>query len=286
MMKYAISAATGRFGQLVINDLLKTVDASDIVAIVRNASKGQQVLPAEVTVRQADYNDEAALKQALTGIDRLLFISSVPGGKVSRQQQHANVIAAAQKAEVGYVAYTSFAHADTAKSPLSVDHVATEKLLKASGLRYSFLRNAWYLENETNYLKAGVHGQNAVYAAGHGKISFALEREYAEGTARVMTMADPKAVYEFGGEPRTYADLAETLWKVTGKSFTFKSVDDATYRESLAAAGMAPEMVEVLSSMQAMMREGELDVESSDLPDVLGRQLTTFPDAIHEILRR
>ncbi|MFD1454069.1 SDR family oxidoreductase [Levilactobacillus lanxiensis] len=285
-MKYAISAATGRFGQLVINDLLKTVDASDIVAIVRNASKGQQVLPAEVTVRQADYNDEAALEQALTGIDRLLFISSVPGGEVSRQQQHANVVTAAQKAGVGFVAYTSFAHADTAKSPLSVDHVATEKLLKASGLRYSFLRNAWYLENETNYLKAGVHGQNAVYAAGHGKISFALEREYAEGAARVMTMADPKAVYEFGGEPRTYADLAETLWKVTGKSFTFKSVDDATYRESLSAAGMAPEMVEVLSAMQAMMREGELDVESSDLPDVLGRPLTTFPDAIHEILRR
>ncbi|MFC6289800.1 SDR family oxidoreductase [Levilactobacillus angrenensis] len=285
-MKYAISAATGRFGQLAISYLLKVVDANDIVAIVRNEAKGHTVLPDGITIRQADYTDEAALTQALAGIDRLLFISSVPGGEVSRQQQHANVIKAAQTAGVDFVAYTSFAHADTAHSPLSVDHVATEKALRASGLRHSFLRNAWYLENETSYLQAGANGQNAVYAAGQGRISFALEREYAEAAARVMTLVDPKEVYEFGGEPRTYADLAVTLSEVTGKSFTFKSVDDAAYRQAMVAAGLDHGLVDVLASMQAMMRSGELEVISTDLPDVLGRPLATFPDAIHEILQR
>lgn len=286
MMKYAISAATGRFGQLAISYLLKVVDAGDVVAIVRDAAKGRSVLPAGVTVRQADYGDEAALTQALTGVDRLLFISSVPGGEPSRQQQHANVIQAAQTAGVAFVAYTSFAHADTAQSPLSTDHVATEKALRASGLRHSFLRNAWYLENESSYLQAGANGQNAVYAAGQGRISFALEREYAEAAAQVLMTPAPKEVYEFGGEPRTYADLAAALSQVTGKSFTFKSVDDAAYRESLQAAGMDQGLVAGLSSMQAMMRAGELDVTSSDLPDVLGRPLTSLPDAIHEILQR
>lgn len=285
-MKYAISAATGRFGRLVVQYLLKVVDGSDIVAIVRNPTKAQAVLPAGITIRQADYTDEPALQQALVGVDRLLFISSVPGGEISRQQQHANVIQAAKQAGISYVAYASFAHADTAQSPLSRDHVATEKLLKQSGLRYSFLRNAWYLENEMSYLQAGTNGQDAVYAAGQGKISFALEREYAEGAARVMLLADPKAVYEFGGAPQTYADLAETLSEVTGKSFTFKAVDDATYRSAMQAAGMDPNLIEVLVSMQAMMRAGELDVNSTDLPDVLGRPLATLPDAVHEILQR
>lgn len=285
-MKYAISAATGRFGQLAISYLLKVVDAGDIVAIVRNEAKGHTVLPAGITIRQADYGDEPALTQALTGVDRLLFISSVPGGELSRQQQHANVIQAAQTAGVDFVAYTSFAHADTAQSPLSTDHVATEKALRTSGLRHSFLRNAWYLENEDSYLQAGANGKNAVYAAGQGRISFALEREYAEAAARVMTLVDPKEVYEFGGEPRTYADLANALSKVTGKSFTFKSVDDATYRQTMLAAGLSQDLVDVLASMQAMMRAGELDVSSTDLPDVLGRPLATFPDAIHEILQR
>lgn len=41
-MKIAISAATGHFGQLAIQELLKTVAAGDIVAVVRNREKGQR----------------------------------------------------------------------------------------------------------------------------------------------------------------------------------------------------------------------------------------------------
>ncbi|KID43700.1 SDR family oxidoreductase [Levilactobacillus brevis] len=285
-MKIAISAATGHFGQLAIQELLKTVAAGDIVAVVRNREKGQRLLPAGITVRQADYTDEAAMTTALAGIDRLLFISSVPGGPVSRQQQHANVVKAAQAAGVSYVAYTSFAKADTAQSPLSKDHVATEALLKASGLQVSFLRNAWYLENELSYLQAGAQGQDSVYAAGDGRIGFALEREYAEAAAKVMTTPVPKPVYEFAGTPVTYAELAATLQTVTGQAVTFKAVSDDTYRQDMREAGVAPELVEVLLSMQIMMRAGELDVTSSDLADVLGRPVTPLATAIREILAR
>lgn len=285
-MKIAISAATGHFGQLAIQELLKTVAAGDIVAVVRNREKGQRLLPAGITVRQADYTDEAAMTTALAGIDRLLFISSVPGGPVSRQQQHANVVKAAQAAGVSYVAYTSFAKADTAQSPLSKDHVATEALLKASGLQVSFLRNAWYLENELSYLQAGAQGQDSVYAAGDGRIGFALEREYAEAAAKVMTTPVPKSVYEFAGTPVTYAELAATLQTVTGQAVTFKAVSDDTYRQDMREAGVAPELVEVLLSMQIMMRAGELDVTSSDLADVLGRPVTPLATAIREILAR
>ncbi|MCT3566436.1 SDR family oxidoreductase [Levilactobacillus brevis] len=285
-MKIAISAATGHFGQLAIQELLKTVAAGDIVAVVRNREKGQRLLPAGITVRQADYTDEVAMTTALAGIDRLLFISSVPGGPVSRQQQHANVVKAAQAAGVSYVAYTSFAKADTAQSPLSKDHVATEALLKASGLQVSFLRNAWYLENELSYLQAGAQGQDSVYAAGDGRIGFALEREYAEAAAKVMTTPVPKPVYEFAGTPVTYAELAATLQTVTGQAVTFKAVSDDTYRQDMREAGVAPELVEVLLSMQIMMRAEELDVTSSDLADVLGRPVTPLATAIREVLAR
>lgn len=285
-MKIAISAATGHFGQLAIQELLKTVAAGDIVAVVRNREKGQRRLPAGITVRQADYTDEVAMTTALAGIDRLLFISSVPGGPISRQQQQANVVKAAQAAGVSYVAYTSFAKADTAQSPLSKDHVATEALLKASGLQVSFLRNAWYLENELSYLQAGAQGQDSVYAAGDGRIGFALEREYAEAAAKVMTMPVPKTVYEFAGTPVTYAELAATLQTVTGQAVTFKAVSDDTYRQAMREAGVAPELVEVLLSMQIMMRAGELDVTSSDLADVLGRPVTPLATAIREVLAR
>ncbi|KRL73772.1 hypothetical protein FC09_GL000556 [Lactobacillus delbrueckii subsp. indicus DSM 15996] len=44
----------------------------------------------------------------MAGVDKLLFISSLPGGAVTRADQHKNVVEAAKNAGVGYVAYTSF----------------------------------------------------------------------------------------------------------------------------------------------------------------------------------
>ena len=82
----AITGATGQLGQYVIESLLKTVPASQIVAIVRNPAKATALSQQGITVRQADYSDEAALTAALQGIDKLLLISSSEVGQ--RASQH------------------------------------------------------------------------------------------------------------------------------------------------------------------------------------------------------
>lgn len=283
-MKYAISAATGHLGQLVIQHLLKLVPATDVVAIVRNPDKAKQVLSADIEIRQADYTDVTALTNALAHVDRLLFISSIPGTATPRQVQHQNVVQAAQAANVHYIAYTSFAKAETAQSPLSADHIATEKMIKASGIAYSFLRNAWYLENESSYLKAALAGEDAVYAAGDGQMSFALEREYGEAAAKVLASSTTKAIYEFGGQPSSYADLQTALHQVLDTDFQFKAVSDDDYRQTMLSAGLDAQFVEVLLAMQVMMRHNELNVPTTDLADVLGRPVTSLVDAVKEVL--
>lgn len=285
-MNYAISAATGHFGQIAIRELLKEVSASDVTAIVRNVEKAKKVLPEGINIKQADYTDKDALVSALKNIDKLLFVSSVPGGDVPRETQHKNVVEAAKKDGVKYIAYTSFAKADDAKSALSSDHKATEKMIKESGIAYSFLRNAWYLENETSYLKAGASGQDAVYAAGEGKMGFALEREYAVAAAKVMVLDNAKNIYEFAGKPVSYAELGQAIKEATGKDFEFKNVSDSEYRQSLVKSGFDEGTAAVFSGMQDMMRDNELNVSSTDLPDVLGHSLTPLPEAIKEILNR
>ena len=63
----AITGATGQLGHYVIKSLMKTVPASQIVAIVRIPAKAQALTAQGITVRQADYGDEAALTSALQG---------------------------------------------------------------------------------------------------------------------------------------------------------------------------------------------------------------------------
>ena len=119
----AITGATGQLGQHVIEELLKTVPASQIVAIVRNG-ESRSVASARGVVRQADYTDEAAFTTALNGVDKLLLISSSEVGQ--RAVQHQNVINAAKAAGVKFIAYTSLLHADKSPLGLHVEHVETE----------------------------------------------------------------------------------------------------------------------------------------------------------------
>lgn len=105
----ALTGATGQLGHYVLQDLLNTVPASQIVAIVRNPAKAQALSQQGVVVRQADYSDEAALTAALQGVDKLLLISSSEVGQ--RAVQHRNVINAAKAAGVKFIAYTSLLHA-------------------------------------------------------------------------------------------------------------------------------------------------------------------------------
>ena len=123
----AITGATGQLGHYVIESLMKTVPASQIVAIVRNPAKAQALAAQGITVRQADYGDEAALTSALQGVEKLLLISSSEVGQ--RAPQHRNVINAAKAAGVKFIAYTSLLHADTSPLGLADEHIETEKML-------------------------------------------------------------------------------------------------------------------------------------------------------------
>ncbi len=92
----ALTGATGQLGQFVVEALLKSVPAKEIVAIVRNPAKAEALSKQGLIVRQGDYNDQAALTQALAGVEKLLLISSSEVGQ--RAAQHRNVINAAKAA--------------------------------------------------------------------------------------------------------------------------------------------------------------------------------------------
>ena len=86
---FAITGASGQLGRLVITQLLKTVPASQIVAIVRTPSSVADLAAQGVQVRQADYNQADAVQAALQGVQRLLLISSSEIGQ--REAQHRNL---------------------------------------------------------------------------------------------------------------------------------------------------------------------------------------------------
>ncbi len=201
----ALTGATGQLGHYVLQDLLNTVPASQIVAIVRNPAKARALSQLGVVVRRADYSDEAALTAALQGVDKLLLISSSEVGQ--RAVQHRNVINAAKAAGVKFIAYTSLLHADTSPLGLAAEHIETEQMLADSGIAYALLRNGWYTENYLASAPALEHGV-FIGAAGEGKIASATRADYAAAAARVIASEGHEGkIYELAGDnARTLSD--------------------------------------------------------------------------------
>ena len=146
--KYLVTLANSHFGSIVINSLLKEVPAKNIIATVRDLKKGEKFKSKGIEVRIADYSKPETLKEAFKGVDKLLFISSIPGQPVSRENQHKNVVEAAKACGVKFIVYTSIIKGDKNESLLSADHKFTEKIIKESGIKHTFCRNNWYFEND------------------------------------------------------------------------------------------------------------------------------------------
>lgn len=280
----AITGATGQLGQHVIESLLKTVPASQIVAIVRNPAKATALSQQGITVRQADYSDEAAFTTALQGIDKLLLISSSEVGQ--RAPQHRNVINAAKAAHVKFIAYTSLLHADTSPLGLADEHVATEKMLAESGIAYALLRNGWYTENYLASAPAALEHGVFIGAAGEGKIASATRADYAAAAARVIS-EDGHAgkTYELAGDAGwTLSQLAAELAKQSGKKVVYQNLSEADFAAALKGVGLPAGLADMLADSDTGASKGGLFDDSHTLSKLIGRPTTPLSESIKAIL--
>ncbi|MET4892941.1 SDR family oxidoreductase [Morganella morganii] len=280
----AITGATGLLGQHVIENLLQTVPAGQIVAIVRNPAKGASLSRKGISVRQADYNDEASLIRALQGVEKLLLISSSEIGQ--RVTQHRNVINAAKSVNVKFIAYTSLLHADTSPLSLHTEHVETEKMLADSGILYTLLRNGWYTENYLASVPAALEHGVFIGTAGDGKIASAARADYAAVAARVIS-EDGHAgkVYELAGdEAWTLSHLAKELTEQSGKNVVYQNLSQADFVAALKNAGLPDKLSEMLADSDIGASEGGLFDDSHTLSKLIGRPTTTLAESIKSIL--
>ncbi len=280
----AITGATGQLGQLVIEQLLKTVPASQLVAIVRNPAKADALSQQGVTVRQADYTDQAAFTAALAGVDKLLLISSSEVGK--RAPQHQNVINAAKAAGVKFIAYTSLLHADTSPLGLHVEHVDTEKALAASGIPYALLRNGWYTENYLASAPPALEHGVFIGSAGEGKIASATRADYAAAAARVISEEGHAGkVYELAGDQAwTLGELAAELSRQSGKNVVYQNLSEADFAAALKGVGLPAGLADMLADSDVGASKGGLFDDSHTLRALLGRPTTPLAESVKGIL--
>jgi NAD(P)H dehydrogenase (quinone) len=277
MKTIGITGATGQLGQLVVEKLKEKT--SNLVALVRSLEKAKDI---GIASRVFDYNSADA--SALAGIDTLIFISASEIGK--RVAHHEKVIAAAKDAGVGHIIYTSLLHADHTTVGLAGEHLATEKMIEASGIPSTVLRNGWYIENYTGTLQAIIAHGTHYGASGSGKISAASRVDFAEALAAVAASEGHEGkVYELAGdEAFTGAEFAAALSKVGGKEITFVNMDEQSYADVLKQVGLPEHFAQFLASADTSITNGDLYDDGHDLSKLIGRPTTSLSAVLTKAL--
>lgn len=280
-----VTGATGQLGRLVVEGLMKRLPAGEIVAAVRSPEKADWAAERGVVVRKADYDQPDTLSSAFDGAGKVLLISGSEVGK--RVAQHKAVVEAARDAGAAHVVYTSAPKADTSPLVLAPDHKATEEIIRASGLAATILRNGWYSEGYTQAIEQGARTGNFVGSAGDGRVASATRADYAAAAVEVLT-GDGHAnkIYELSGDVAwTRAELATEIAKATGKDVTYTDLPSDEHKAVLAQAGLPAPIVELLTAIDANIKDGVLSATPGDLKALLGRPTTPIAATVAEVVK-
>ncbi|HEX4224051.1 MAG TPA: SDR family oxidoreductase [Pseudonocardiaceae bacterium] len=281
-----VTAATGQFGQLVVDGLLRTVGAEQIAVAVRNPDKAAGFAARGVTVRTADYDDPAGLRTAFNQGDKVLFVSGA--GVPERHDQHLRVLDAIKQAGVSQLAYTSVLHAGTSTLLVTPDHKMTEQLIRDAGLPFTFLRNGWYTENFGPRIQAALRtGTLLGNATPTATLASATRVDYADAAVAVLTGdGHLNKVYELAGDTEwSYPDLAAELARQTGQQVTYQQLSATEHEKLLVESGVPAGYAGLLAHTDQGIVEGELSDNSGDLHRLIGRATTPLADAVATILK-
>ena len=297
MGKIIVTGASGQFGSAAARLLLEQVPAEDLVLLSRTPDKLAEFAARGAHVRRADFDDPASLVPAMEGGEKMLLISTVRVG--SRVEQHTAAVEAAKAAGVRHVAYTSLLGVRKPGNPSveGFDHLATEKMIEASGLAWTFLRNSLYAEAVATAmaipaLLAGHKPENS----GAGRVPIVSRDDCVATAVGVLTQDGHanSAVDVTGPEMWTLPDAMALVGAMAHKPIHIERVDDEAmfaYFDSLGVprkasdvmpGGPIPWASEGMVTFGQSIREGFMDVESDDVERITGHKPRTLKSVLEQ----
>ena len=279
---YLVTGASGHLGQLVISNLLEIhkIPASKIIATSRKPETLATLKARGVDVRAADFDDTANLVKAFKGATRLLLISTDAMDRPGhRFEQHKNAIAAAEKAGVEHVLYTSMPKPETSAVLFAPDHLGTEKALAASGLKgWTVLRNNWYFENLLHSLPHAIKSGTWYTAAGEGKIAHIAREDLARAAAAALASDNGgKNTYTLtGAQEYTTGEIAKLVSDAVGKPISVVQVPLEGLVQGMVGAGFPEPVARVFGSFDTNVNQGGLSGVTGDYKKLTSNDNTPF----------
>jgi NAD(P)H dehydrogenase (quinone) len=286
MSRIVITGASGNYGRGLTDLLIEAGRAEDLILITRSPDKLADRVGQGCTVRYGDFDKPETLAEAVQGAEKMLLISGTRVG--ARVVQHKAAIDAAAAAGVKHIAYTSFIGIDDPANPAEVrhDHIETERLIRASGMAWTMLRDAHYADSMIVMAGPGVMQSGQwVSNSGEGLEAMVWRDDCVASAAAVLLGEGHEGkIYNITGpELQTFREVAAIMAEVTGRSVTYVATTDDEQYAMFDAMGIPRRPVDDQSvggipwnsddmvSFGRAIREGFLQLCTDDVERLTGR---------------
>lgn len=228
-----IVGASGRLGGLVARRLL--VDGRSVRAMSRTPASLDELKQLGAEIMASDQRNPESLGAACRGIDAVITAthafngSGANGPRAVDGTGNRNLIDAARAAGVRHIVFTSILGARP-DHPVEMYRYkyATEQYLRTSGLSYTVLRPAPFMETWTDILGDSIvkRGKAMVFGRGVNPVNFVSAADVAQFA--VMALDHPDAhdrVVEVGGpENITQMRFVRLIEEVSGRTASIQHI--------------------------------------------------------------
>ncbi len=270
-MKYLITGATGDIGSRVVKLLLERAERPRVFA--RDARKARERFGDRVDVAVGDLADAASLFAALTGVDTLFLVNSGPEIP-SRDELAAK---AAKAAGVRHLVKLSSMDAQQDVGT-GVWHARGESAIRASGIVFTFVRPAGFMENALFWVTS-IRARGVVRSmTSDGKIPFIHSDDIAAVATKALTTReyDGRTLPITGPEALSYAEMAAKIGAAISKRLGFEAISEEKVRQQMTECGDTEEMIAAHLSIYRAIRDGRLATVTDNVERVLGRKPIGF----------
>ncbi|WP_161884256.1 NmrA family NAD(P)-binding protein [Deinococcus alpinitundrae] len=272
MKTILITGATGNVGSEVVKALKgKRVN---VVAAVTELEKPELHLPADTERVRFVFGEEATYAPAFQGVDAV-FLLRPP--QISDAKHLINPAIDAMRA-AGVRAVTFLSVQGAQSNPL-VPHHAIEKHLEHSGLEYTFLRAAFFMQNLSTTHRDDIRlHDDIMIPAGNGRTAFVDVRDLAAVAALTLTgEGHVRQAYELtSAEALTYSEVAQILSEVLRRTIRYPHPNVVQFWERMHERHQAVGYVLVMTALYAVAALGKAGHLTHDTKRLLGRDPLTF----------
>lgn len=274
MKRILVTGATGNVGREVVQ-ALQHLGGVIIRAGVRHVALHEATWRAWPQVQPVvfDFCDAATHAAALAGCDGL-FLLRPP----ELTDAFGDLIARARRAGVGHIVFLSVQGAEDNRF---IPHHKTEQLLRASGVPYTLLRPAYFMQNFITTLRADLVARHRIFLPA-GRARSALVDVRDVGSVAAVVLAEPGAqhhgqAYTLTAQHRlTFQQMAEQLTAGLGVPIAYESPTPWTFYRAKRREGLAPGFILVMLLLHYLPRFLAEPPVTSTIAELLGRPPIEF----------